>query len=363
MLVDLTDHPDVTAIIPTLGAEESRLRACLAALEAQNSSLRLAILVIVNSPTAPSMVFAEPVATIAHAGMNLGWAGGLTFGRTLTDSRLLWLVQDDMIPESDCLDRLAAALDRDPGLASVAPIVVNDIGMVPRHSCGALLGPNGDIARAYPEQDTLPDALEDNSMLDYIPSRGTLVRTVDWDNVGGMDARFYPVLWADVDLCTAFRRAGRRFAIERSAVTGHQGSGSTPSALGQFLYGRNQVLYAAKWIVGEPAQAEGERPSSAGDLTGKLHLQIEPRLLATVAQSAADAFLHLARVHGSTVRDLTGRIAEQEATRHQLDVEIADYRNSTSWRVTRPLRWLGSVARGVLTAAKTKLGGRGGLGR
>lgn len=356
MHVALTDHPDVTAVIPTLGANESRLRACVAALEAQITSKRFAILVIVNSPTSPTPVLDVPLASVVRAGMNLGWAGGLALGRTLTDAPQLWLVQDDMTPEVDCLARLSHALDQDPGLASVAPIVIDEMGMVRRHSCGGELGPDGNIALPFPEKDTPQDELENGAELDYIPGRGTLVRTADWDNVGGMDPRFYPVLWVDVDFCAALRSADRRFAIERSAVASHETNGSTPSALGQFLFGRNQYLFATKWIAGASKEPDTSRPSRAADLDGALHPKIEPHLLAIVAQTAADAFLHLARVHDSVLKDLHHQIADSDTARQRLEVEIAAVQNSNSWRLTRPIRWTVRGARRVLAAITAKSG-------
>jgi GT2 family glycosyltransferase len=145
-----------------------------------------------------------------------------------------------------------------------------------------------------------------------------LVRSEAWDLVGGMDARFYPVLFADVDLCTAVRASGRRIAIAPLAMTRHIGSASTRRPYAQFLGLRNRTQYDAKWVA--------RRPLSI----------IDPRIPRDLLESVA-------RAAAATLDDLAVRYVEAVDLSQQtarLEGELDAIRDSTSWRVTVPFRYL-----------------------
>jgi GT2 family glycosyltransferase len=372
MIVAAADRPDVAALIPTLGIDVDRLAAAVAAVRAQQGGHRIAVVVIVNSADPPAPGIAELGVDLAAAGANLGWAGGLTLGRRTVEAPLLWLVQDDFQPEPDCLAALEAALDADTGLALAAPVVVDESGSVPRLSCGATIGTDGDLDELIPPADTPVEAFTPERWGDYVPSRGMLVRREDWDAVGGMDPAYYPVLWADVDFCAAQTARGRRFAIARAARARHADHGSLPGALGPFLHARNRDRFLARHRPGAAARRAPDllRPSSPAALRGVLHAAVDLALASAVAQAAADAFLHLSRVRAAeqcTVRtaveasaeqarlnaSLGARLAELDAelaaARARLDArerELAELRDSHAWRITAPLRALGGLIRG-----------------
>lgn len=282
VLVELSETPDVIAIIPTLGTRAARLTACLDSLRAQTGPQRLAVIVVVNGPA--GLIDPIPDVTVVHAGINLGWAGGIAFGRTLGSAPLIWLVQDDMTPALDALDHLVTALRSDDDLALVAPVVVDDDGLVIPRSCGGIMNGAGEIVQWLPAAPVRPeqlDALPQLRELAYLPSRGMLVRLDDWDAVGGMDPGYYPVLWGDVALCRAVVDAGKRFALVPSALVKHPGNGSSTPAYAAFLHERNGERF--------------RRLRADPDSDAPLDPRIPPDTLERVARAATQALAELAQ--------------------------------------------------------------------
>jgi GT2 family glycosyltransferase len=404
LIVSLDDSPEVVATVVTLG-HSARLDRCLGSLAALETERRVAILCVVNAGTGIRAAQRMRGVTYTTTGLNLGWGGGLTFARTWHDAPYLWLVQDDLTCSPDALDALLAELE--DGLAATTPTVLDEAGLVDPFSFGIharVLPPPW-----RPPPDPFPlDELDVPDDMPYLPSRGMLVRTDAWDTVGGFDPRFYPVLWADVDFCTALRHAGLRFRHSARATVSHGGSASTPTAMGRFLSRRNERLFVAKWdgrlelvtehlsdVASSPIDAGLER-WMAGPLTAALAGSDVPAwLVRSTAVCAADAFLAIARTYSADAgaweqeraevhtalqqarRELAeqaadsevraARAREFEAVHERTTAELAEaraqaaaaqaralaaherissLRASRSWRVTRPLRWAARSVRG-----------------
>ncbi len=326
MIVAVDDAPDVVAIIPTLGRRPERLAECIAAVRAQRGDSRVAVLVVLNTP---EPVPAPPGVDVLRPGLNLGWSGALVHARARISAPYLWLVQDDMRAEPDALAALRVALDADPGLGVVAPVVVDEDGTVRPGSCGGILRSTGDpdrfgMERWLPEIPTRPADLTGLDRLDYVPSRGMLLRTGDWDRIGGMDSEYYPVQWADVDLCARLRSAGLGFAVVADARVAHSGRGSTGSALGDFLFERHRRRFHARWVA-----REQDAPPA---------ITVDAELLGPVARAASTALLDLA-ADGESNR----RLRDEVDALHR---ELESMRRSTSWRISAPVRTLGRIVRG-----------------
>ncbi|UTT62999.1 glycosyltransferase family 2 protein [Microcella humidisoli] len=361
MLVTLDDHPDVVALIPTLGASPTRLARAVASLVDQQGDARLAVLVIVNAETS-SPTTLDPRVAVVHAGLNLGWAGGLAFGRSLVRAEQLWLVQDDMVLDPGCLSALRAALADDPGLALVAPMVMRD-GLVVARTVGADRDDAWEFSGWYPEVDTPLDDVDRLEGFAYVGSRGMLVRTAMWDAVGGMDPRFYPVMWVDVDLCSTLLARGLRFRSVRDAHCSHEQSASTTTQYSAVLWHRNLSLLRQKHANG-PA---GRVPS----VEGAVDARIEPALVATIARAAASLVRELAdRIeldHAELERtrerhadlssqrdDSEARIAAAEHRARLAELELAAMRASRSWRLTAPLRRIGARRSGATASPRAR---------
>lgn len=278
----------VLAVVPTLDVGSQRLERLLASIEEPPIDVPMCTIVIANRGAEPLTQSVPPPdrrprhgVEVVEPGLNLGFAGSIAFGATLSEFSYLWLLQDDLVAEPGCLPELLTALDRDPSLGAVNPTRIEDDGLVRRGHSGGLLDPDGRISALLPRTNVhLRDYVPDEQP-DFLMSRGMLVRAEAWHGVGGIDARFFPVGWSDVDLCTRLRRAGWGLATVRTAAVLHEKGASTPRALEAVTTDRNGALFRAG------LNGAGARPP--------VHPDVPREVLEAVAQAAGALTLDLAR--------------------------------------------------------------------
>lgn len=333
----------VTAVIPTLGTNVPRLAAAVEAVWAQSPEVELEVVVVVNGAPLPDTTGLDARTRVLTTGINLGWGGGLHVGRAASDAEFVWLVQDDSYPQEHCLRELVAALDASPEQALVSPIVVrtereNDASpTVPyarRASWGGVLGADGAMDHWEPRRDTPLDEIGEIPHLDYVPSRGMLVRTSVWDEVGGTDLRAFPVGWVDVLLCSAVRAAGHTIGLAPTARIRHDRSASTPTILNGYVRERGPRLLRE---VGMP-------PAVAADLVPE-HVMGSTLASATATVLELAAYAERTTVprpqHDAVVDALATVTRERDRARAELEA----LRGSLSWRATAPLRRLRGLAK------------------
>jgi len=277
----------ILAVVPTLNVHAPRLERLMASLSRLEGDQDLDVTVVVNrGAELPVVVNATGNPrflcshTIFESGLNLGFAGSILVaanGQTFTH---LWVLQDDLVVDPSCLVELLGALDSDAGLGAISPTCLDQQGNVVRHRAGGRITGTGHIAQMLPSSSVPLEQYVAAEDLDFVMSRGLLIRAEAWHAVDGMDARFYPVGWTDVDLCTRLRSAGWKIATTVEATLWHEKGASTPRMLGSITMERNSTLYRAK-IAGEAT-----RPV--------VHPDIPREVLEIVAQSASSLALDLA---------------------------------------------------------------------
>ncbi len=249
MAIVKSEHKaDVEAVIITYGINIKRLRRCIDTLVAQSGELNVSILCIVNSPYFNPRLKKIKEARFEFTGINLGYPGGLNFARQYVNSDFMWIIHDDMELSPNCLDELHGKFEDADKLAMVTPVAVSELGEVLPGSCGGILHTTGWMDRSLPETPTKPEELVNLNKLSYLSSKGMMIRTSAWDDVNGVDARFYPSQWMDVDLCMALKWRKWYFKTVTTAIFESKQTGAAPSILNQFLSARNSELFIAKWF-------------------------------------------------------------------------------------------------------------------
>ena len=160
----------------------------------------------------------------AHA-LNAGFAAALA---ATDDPERCVLVgmNDDVVVRPGWLEPLVAALDHDPTLAAVQPLLVTtDADGVDRiNSAGVELDQHGaaaDRRRGDPVEST--GELEP---VTAVTGGAFAVRAAVLDAVGPLDERFF-LYYEDVEWCLRARRAGWGFALVPDSVVDHAGSATT----------------------------------------------------------------------------------------------------------------------------------------
>jgi GT2 family glycosyltransferase len=166
---------------------------------------------------------------------NRGFGGGCNLGFAATDAPHVLFLNPDAVPEPGAIAALAAAVERDPGIAAVGARLVDPRGETRAAAAGAepglrsvaghflLLSRLPLAGRLFPPLQ-LPDGSR-RAPVDWVSAGAMLVRREAFEAIGGFDERFF-LYMEDVDLCRRLREAGFRVGYEGGAVVRHAIGGS-----------------------------------------------------------------------------------------------------------------------------------------
>jgi len=170
-----------------------------------------------------------PAVRVVELHENAGFARANNAGAAATRGTFLLLLNPDTVVSEGALERLVGALERRPEAAIAGPRLIDADG-APELSFGPAIGPWGELT-----QKTLLSMynrrvqaavrhVERVTMIagprDWVSGACLLIRRADWNNVGGLDERFF-MYTEDVDLCASVRERGRLVWFEPSAEVRH----------------------------------------------------------------------------------------------------------------------------------------------
>jgi len=162
------------------------------------------------------------------------------------DAKYLLLLNPDVCLHESTLKLLAEYLDRNEGVAAVAPKLVWPDGKVQRSVRRSptyatlwceLLG----LSRLFPRHPAFArwrmdlDNVHDAVDVEQPMASCLLIRRAGWDALGGFDERF-PMFFNDVDLCYRVREAGWRIVYLPNAVATHRLGGSTRRVMAKMVW-------------------------------------------------------------------------------------------------------------------------------
>ena len=211
-------------VIPNWNGREW-LAPCLDSIEGQTLAAAEVIVVDNGSSDGSLELLAERGVRTIELGRNTGFAFAANRGIEAAGAGLVALVNTDVVLAPDWLERLVAALDADPGAASVACKMVDlrDPGVI--WDAGDFLRRDGAAeqrGRGEPDDGRFDDPGEAGA-----PCAGAaLYRREPVLAAGGFDERFFAFL-EDVDLGVRLRLAGWTCRYEPAAVARHAGGGSS----------------------------------------------------------------------------------------------------------------------------------------
>lgn len=216
---------------------------------------------------------------------NLGFAAGYNRALRETGYRYTVLLNSDVAVKDDWLTPLFDYMEAHPDVAACQPKIRsyrNPAMFEYAGAAGGFLDRNGYpycrgriFASVEPDNGQYDDTVD----VDWASGACLMVRTADYEAVGGLDASFFAHM-EEIDLCWRLRRSGRRVVAVGDAAVFHLGGGSLPAVNPRktYLNFRNNLLMLRKNL---PA---GRRRSAL----------IRRRLLDTVAWAKMMATLDFA---------------------------------------------------------------------
>ena len=309
----------------------SRLQDCLDALVAHESRHDFVVSCLVNPLTlgqTPVTVEVPAGVEVLHSPANLGWAGGLHRLRPLADSAYFVWGQDDMVPEPGWLDALVDAADSHPGIGAFGAVGHGADGEVVLHN-GGMASPPGRVA-GWSSTDTTPTSLPTGvTVLDWVTSKGCLVRTEAFDDIGGPDPRLWPLNRVDLDLCTHLRCHGWDVALVPTAHLWHAGSRSAPAAFRTFLLEWRDEWFDEQWAAA--ATTLQNRSSGVVDHPCAEWRQIEVDAVeAASGREATKMVVPLGRFQARLVQEARAAADEQSVALARAETAVEELRQTVA---------------------------------
>jgi GT2 family glycosyltransferase len=292
----------VAVIIPSWNST-AYLPSCLDSLVDQEVDIEL--LVVDNGSSDGTLELLRD-REVPHLSLpkNIGFAAAVNLGVRETSAALAMILNADTVMEPRALATLAAAVDADPDLGGVQPLLLQSspdagpYGSIEHalvYSSGQALTADGRAVESGAHQTQRPDLLRPREIFGLCGA-ACLLRRELFIELGGYDESYF-AFYEDVDLNVRARILGWRFGYVPEALVWHVGNASwqagwrRPAATNARLVARNRAATQVKFMpasvlprilaveIGSIAKAMLER-RFVSTLGGKLEvLPWLPRLL------------------------------------------------------------------------------------
>jgi GT2 family glycosyltransferase len=250
-----SEAPRVSIVVPS-AADPQVLFACLRSLERHlPASIPTETIVVLDGApegAAARVEAAAPGVRVVASSVRLGLARSGNRGRRTARGELLALVHDDAEIEPGWLEALVAAADAHPEAGAVGGLVFFPDGTL--QGAGGILWRDGETSHSWAGTPPRPDAFDRPRAVDFCASNALLVRAAAWDAAGGLDERFFPAYFVDVDLAMGLREAGWSVLFEPRARNRHRRGASSRKQFRGWVSSRNRASFLAKWREALAAQ-------------------------------------------------------------------------------------------------------------
>ena len=232
--------PRLSIIIVTFNSRAD-IDACLRALT-EGLHIDREIVIVDNASTDGTAAHIRerwPGIRLVGLGANLGFARASNIAIQQTFGELVLLLNPDTVVRPGAIDRLVAAVERDPQVAVAGPRIVDDGGHA-EMSFGPMVSPAADFRQkilTLGATGRLPlirfvveRMTRRTRYVDWVTGACLLAHRADLEAVGLLDERFFLYL-EDVDLCASIRARGRRILFVADVEVVHRrGASAEPAA-------------------------------------------------------------------------------------------------------------------------------------
>ena len=252
--------PRVSIVIPVCDRWRYTYH-CLRSIVACDDRASYEVVVVDNASsdgTAEELASFESLVLLRQE-TNRGYVEGCNLGVAAARGELILLLNNDTEVTSGWLDRLVSVLDEDEAVGVVGPKLLFPNGRL--QEAGNFVHRDGSAENRGKFDDPWKAEYESRAEVDYVSGAALLLRRSLFDEIGGLDERYSPGFWEDVDLCFAVRERGLRVLCEPAAVVYHfEGTSSWrhPEGDGGWRPESNAHLFRERW-----AERLSRQPGSA----------------------------------------------------------------------------------------------------
>jgi hypothetical protein len=209
--------PTVSVVLLCYDRVET-LRRALASIASQTYRA-LEVLVVSNlsarTGEIASLVAEYPRFRLIEISFNAGFTGGMNRGIAEASGTYIYLTQDDIELEAECIQVLVAACDRDPSIGLACPLMV-DAASARIRSAGGWFRLEPIYRQADYAAGELPETFTAMRDVTYIPGNMMFARASLLRGLGAFRDDFF-MYYDDVDLCARALRAGERIVVQPAA--------------------------------------------------------------------------------------------------------------------------------------------------
>lgn len=242
------DAPLVSVVMLSYARPALLERAVASIVAQQYPALEV---IVVDNPSAASgeirrLVAGHPgIRFIANA-ENLGFTGGMNRGIAAATGRYLYLTEDDMISDPDCVSRLVSYMEADPGVGMTSGLMLNDDDGTVRSAGGQVH--LGSVFRL----EVLGEGAADDGRFEapydvtFAPGAMLCIRRELLQRLGAFRDDFFMYL-EDVELCLRVSETGKRIVLVPAARARHvrpPPAAAVPEAIGVHKWKNLLATYA-----------------------------------------------------------------------------------------------------------------------
>ena len=255
-------NPKLSVVIPTFD-QADHLYSTLIALSDAIVGTETEVIVVddTSSDHTADLLRSVTNARVVTNDSNAGFIRSTNRGAASASGEYILLLNNDCHPRALALKRMTDVLDRDPSVGLVGAKLVYPNGRL--QEAGGIIWRDGTGAN-YGRNDN-PGLPQYNYRreVDYCSAACVMVRREAWLELGGLDERFVPAYYEDVDLAFSLRSIGYRVVYEPTAEAIHfEGiSHGTSTGSGIKRYQAiNHRKFVSKW--NEVLEREHQPPSA-----------------------------------------------------------------------------------------------------
>lgn len=227
--------------------EPNVLHACLASIAHSLQRTSYEVLLLLNGASPDMRDYVTNTVSglrLFESSVNLGFSGGMNYLARHASGEFLLLLNDDTTVSDGWIDFLVDTARRRDAAVVGSRILWPDGRL---QEAGSLIWGDGStwpIGRDGDGQD--PSYLFERQV-DYVSFCSVLIRRSVWQAVAGLDTRYFPAYYEDVDFALAVHGLGESVWYQPASVIAHHESRATAPEFKSFLFRRNQDALVAKW--------------------------------------------------------------------------------------------------------------------